>query len=279
MDELSEMKNSFLLRIEFMDYLEDLSDEEVGKLMRAVFALEANGELPEKGYLSPAANMLFKIMKNSLDYNRKKYAEKCETARRNGSKGGRPKRTDGSEENQTVSEETQKTKGFSEETKEKQTKAKKPDIDIDTDTVVVSDSDNESDIVLDSVVVADTAPAREKQQQKPAQKDAVILAYEKLIGPVTPRVAEIFGGYALTDELKIHAIEAAHDNNVRKISYIERILQGYIDGGVKSIEDAKRREAEHSHRRNQDEEPEKEYKLDEQAVFEMRRRMGKVNDT
>lgn len=81
-------KNSFLMYLDYEKQFELLSDEELGKLMRAIIKYEKTKEIPE---LDGMLKMAFSFIKNQLDIDRQKYNEKCEKNKVNGAKGGRPK--------------------------------------------------------------------------------------------------------------------------------------------------------------------------------------------
>lgn len=82
------MKPGFLLYNDYQETLSSLSDEEVGKLIRAIFEYEIDGVVP---VLEKTLMMAFNFIKVDLDRNNNKYDSICERNRINGKKGGRPK--------------------------------------------------------------------------------------------------------------------------------------------------------------------------------------------
>lgn len=112
-------KKSFVLYTEYEENLEDLPDEELGQLFRAIFGYVNRGVVPD---LSPSCKMAFSFIRKDLDRNQAKYEETCRKRREAGSKGGRPPKANADGENQT---KAKKPNGFS----ENQTKAKKPNND------------------------------------------------------------------------------------------------------------------------------------------------------
>lgn len=127
-------KKSFVLYTEYEENLEELPDEELGQLFRAIFSYVNRGVVPE---LSPSTKMAFSFIRKDLDRNQAKYEEICRKRREAGSKGGRPPKANADGENQT---KAKKANGFS----ENQTKAKKPDNDNDNvnENENVNDNDN-----------------------------------------------------------------------------------------------------------------------------------------
>jgi hypothetical protein len=98
---------SIVIHTDINDKLQWLSDEEAGKLFKAIVAYAENGTI-----LSPeddrALGLVFLFVKDQIDRDYAKYLERRETNRENGRKGGRPKKTDG------LSEKPTETDGLSE---------------------------------------------------------------------------------------------------------------------------------------------------------------------
>lgn len=81
-------QKSFVLYSDYGDALSLLSDEEAGGLVKAIFALVREEELPE---LSKGAQVLFCMVRNTLERDLEKYRAVCERNRENGRRGGRPR--------------------------------------------------------------------------------------------------------------------------------------------------------------------------------------------
>lgn len=81
-------KKSFVLFNDLNEPIKSLSDEEAGKLFKAIFEYQNGGIIQE---LSEASEMAFTFIKQQLDRNHERYELICERNRRNGAKGGRPK--------------------------------------------------------------------------------------------------------------------------------------------------------------------------------------------
>ena len=126
-------KKSFVLYTEYEENLQELPDEELGQLFRAIFGYVNRGVVPE---LSPSSKMAFSFIRKDLDRNQAKYEETCRKRREAGSKGGRPPKANANGENQS---KAKKENGFS----ENQSKAKKPDNE--NDNVNENENDNEND--------------------------------------------------------------------------------------------------------------------------------------
>lgn len=99
------MKNGIIL---YQDYLRMargvLSDEELGSLIGAL-ADHADGKQVDIDGKAKAWLACYEVMSEAVDENVRKYLERCEKNRENGSLGGRPKKADGFSENQEVLDE------------------------------------------------------------------------------------------------------------------------------------------------------------------------------
>lgn len=120
-------KASFLMYLDYEEQFNLLTDEQIGKLIRAIFKYENTGEVEE---LDGMVKMAFSFIKTQLDRDREKYQARCEKNRENAKKGGRPKKQ----------MDILKPNGF----EENQMEAKKPDNDKEDDND--DDKDNEEDI-------------------------------------------------------------------------------------------------------------------------------------
>lgn len=82
-------KKSFILYANDLEMLEELTMEERGQLLTAIYSHSTGGEMPE---MTSAAKVAFFFVKKSLDRDGKKYEETVSRNRTNGAKGGRPKK-------------------------------------------------------------------------------------------------------------------------------------------------------------------------------------------
>lgn len=108
-------KAGFLLYADWEEQVGLLTDEDAGKLFKALFAYERSRE---SGDLPPVAAMAFAFMRKELDRNRKAYEDKCEKLRQNGSQGGRPRQEErpceAAKKPKAFPENQNKPNGFSE---------------------------------------------------------------------------------------------------------------------------------------------------------------------
>ena len=86
-----EKKKSFILYHSYYDSIVKLNMSERGALLTAIFEYQTKGEVSIE--LSSAANIAFSFMKSQLDADSAKYQNVVQRNRKNGAKGGRPKKT------------------------------------------------------------------------------------------------------------------------------------------------------------------------------------------
>ena len=115
-------KKSFVMYESWGAAIEKMNNEQAGELIKAIYAFQKNPDVvPE----DPAIAFVFEIIKQKLEEDTKRYEEVCAARSEGGKKGGRPK-ANASDKKQMVSEESKKSKCFSE-------KAKKADNDNEYD--------------------------------------------------------------------------------------------------------------------------------------------------
>ena len=156
-------KSGFLLYADWEEQVGLLTDEDAGKLFKALFAYERTRE---SGELPPVAAMAFAFMRKELDRNRKAYEEKCQKLRQNGAQGGRPRREEEEEKPKPTPKNQKKPNGFLEN-----------HLGGDTDTVT------------DTVTDTDTLPPKSPQGDESAAFGEFWRLYPKKSGQRDARAA------------------------------------------------------------------------------------------
>lgn len=82
-------RSSFLLYIDKREIVETLTDEQAGKVFKAIYKYVDSKEEVE---LDPVSNIVFVMFKQTLDKDEERYIGIVERNRNNGLKGGRPKK-------------------------------------------------------------------------------------------------------------------------------------------------------------------------------------------
>ena len=83
------MKKSFLVYFDWEAPLQELTNEELGELFRAMFIYAKYGELIDFEHRS--LKLVFGFIKSAIDRDKAAYEEKCRKNAENGSKGGKKK--------------------------------------------------------------------------------------------------------------------------------------------------------------------------------------------
>ena len=116
-------KKSFILHVDSLDVLSELSDEQAGKLFKAMLAFHKGEEIE----LDPLTKMAFSFFKNQFIRDNEKYIKTCEARAQAGSKGGK-----------------QKQQNLANASKRKQKVAKVADSDSDSDSDSKKDNSKQS---------------------------------------------------------------------------------------------------------------------------------------
>lgn len=144
--------NTILFYKEHFEIIDELSDEQIGKLFRALFYRKFD-EFGKQPKVTKDIKMAYKFIENQLVIDEEKYRQRCETNKINGAKGGRPKKSE--------NEKTEKPKGFfGNRTKPNETEQNPNDNDND------NENDNENDNVNDNVNTSSSKkPTKEEVEE------------------------------------------------------------------------------------------------------------------
>ena len=182
-------RKSFLIYIDSLPVLDDLNDEQAGRLFKAISAHHTGVDLE----LDSLTKIAFSPFKSQFARDDEKYQRIVERNKNNGLKGGRPK----TEDNQ---EEAKKPSGLS----GNPSKARKADSD--------SDSDSDSDIKT----LVEAEPKRSKFSFSDNQMRFAKAVYEK-VKVITPKMKEPnLESWANTARL-LNEVDGADLNDVWKV--------------------------------------------------------------
>lgn len=112
--------NYVCLYISYLESLAPFSNEEIGRIVKAMLTYAATGEVPQ---FDGNERFIWPTLKAQIDRDEAAYQERCEKNRANGAKGGRPPKK------QTVILETE---GFSEKPKKAKEKEKEKEKENDS---------------------------------------------------------------------------------------------------------------------------------------------------
>ena len=172
----------------YLEPLADLTDEEVGRVFRAILKYGVDKTIPD---LSPSEKMAFSFMKTNFDRDAAAYDAKVEKKRENGKKGGAPIG------NQNARKQPKQPKQPKEEEKD----------DEEEDEEEESSSSKEEGVVLTTMTT-------------------ILKSYEEAYGTATPVVKRMLGDYVddLGADFVSKVIEVTAQAGGRTWPYLEKSL-------------------------------------------------------
>lgn len=193
------MKDSFILYTEQKEVIDKLSDEQAGKLIKAIYKYVETEKMPE---LDKLLDIVIIPFKQNLDRNKEKYNKISEIRAKAGAKGGKQK-------------------------KQKQTKEincnDNENVNVnDNVNVNVNDNDKVSDSCVDGL-----------QKIIDFYNENI-----GLITPYGVEVLEDYSKDMPTD-LIIYAMQISVEANKRTIKYIKAILNNWQKAGIRTLVQAK----------------------------------------
>lgn len=99
------MKKAFVMYAEWQPLIESMTDEQAGKLIKAIYDYQYGEETPPEETL---LNSIYQMMRNRFEVDAAKYKEVCEKRKINGQKGGLAKATNAKQKVANASEEKPK---------------------------------------------------------------------------------------------------------------------------------------------------------------------------
>lgn len=132
-------KKGWLMYGSWWQQINLLSDEDAGKLLKALMAYNMDGTEPELDTVGGAVYMAFAFMRAQIDENTLKYQKTCEARSQAGLTGGRPKKQIEDSENRQKQIKAKKAIAFS----AKQPKAQKPDDENEDEKENEKENENE----------------------------------------------------------------------------------------------------------------------------------------
>ena len=213
-------KDSFILYTEQKEVVNKLTDEQAGKLIKAIYEYVSTEKMPE---LDPLLDIAITPIKQNIDKNADKYEEvkrKKSEAGKIGAEIKKQKQANANFAKQTVAK--QANANFA-----KQTVANQAVNVNDNVNVNVNDDDNNNNVVVGDSCVDGLQD--------------VIDFYNDNIGLITPYGLEVLSDYAkeMSYDVIIYAMQKAVEANIRTIQYIKGTLNNWQKAGVKNLIQAK----------------------------------------
>ncbi len=193
-------KEGFILYISHKDTFDVLTDEEAGKLIKCIFEYEKSGQMSD---VDRTLKLAFIPIKQTLDNNREKYAEKCKKNKENAKKRWN---------NTNVCERKISDTNYTNKDKDK-------------------DKDNDKDINNNNSISDGCVDGLEK----------VFDFYKSNIGDITPYIEKMLKSFSnnLNTDVLLYALEISVEANQKNIRYIKAILNNWTKANIKTLEEAK----------------------------------------
>lgn len=195
-------KEGFILYISHKDTFDVLTDEEAGKLIKCIFEYEKSGQMSD---VDRTLKLAFIPIKQTLDNNREKYAEKCKKNKENAKKRWN---------NTNVCERKISDTNYTNKDKDKD-----------------KDNDNDKDINNNNSISDGCVDGLEK----------VFDFYKSNIGDITPYIEKMLKSFSnnLNTDVLLYALEISVEANQKNIRYIKAILNNWTKANIKTLEEAK----------------------------------------
>ena len=222
------MKDSFILYTEQKEVIDKLSDEQAGKLIKAIYEYVETGKMPK---LDITLELVIIPFKQNIDRNANKYEETKKKRSEAGKIGAEVKKQ---------RQAKQANANFAKGKEAKQADNVNEKVNVN-ENVNVNANDNASDSCVDGL-------------------QEVISFYNKNIGAITPFGAEVLADYLqeMPADLIIFAMKKAVEANIRTIQYIKGILNNWGKKGIKTVLEAQKEDEQFKLKCEQKDETEEE---------------------
>ena len=205
------MKDSFILYTEQKAVIDKLTDEQAGKLIKAIYEYVATDNMPE---LDCLLDLVVTPIRQSLDKNKEKYEEVSKKRAEAGAKGGK-----------------QKIANQANAIKCKQSKANQADNEYEYEY------DNEYD---NGNVVAESDSCADGFHQSDSCVDEIVTFYEKNFGMIAPYEFEVLDSYRqdFPDEVIVYTLKLQAEAKATGIKYAKAILNSWKAKNIKTLIEA-----------------------------------------
>ena len=210
-------RESFILYTSFYEPLKYLSDSQMGKLFKAIFEYQINGNTDVENEIRIA----FEFIKNQLDIDAEKWKDEKQK-RSDAGKKGMAKRwkkdsnviTEDNKNNSVINSITNITDNVNENV----------NVNVNDNVNVIDNSDS----CVDGFLQSDSCV------------DEIVKFYEQNYGTISPFIYETLNDYRadFSDDIIIYALQLGVEVNAKNIKYVKAILKNWRNANVKSLLDA-----------------------------------------
>lgn len=218
-------KESFILYNSFYEPIKALKNEQLGKLLRAIFNYTINGEITQDSEIMVA----FMFIKNQIDRDAEKWEDERNKRKEAGRLGGIKRALN---QQQKLSSKSKQCLGVLKDAKQSQTN-QADNVDVNVDVYV-------NDNVNDNVINNNTTTNNNIY-------DFIEENFGRTLSPIEYEQISKWKD----NELTRYAIKQAVLNGAYRIKYIESILNDYEKNGIKTIQEAQEKEKEFKERKEE----------------------------
>ena len=203
-------KESFILYTEQKEVIDKLTDEQAGKLIKAIYEYVETEKMPE---LDPLLDIVIIPFKQNIDRNIGKWEQI------------KQKRSEAGKIGAEIKKQKQAKQANANFAKSKQAN-QAVNVNVN-DNVNVNVNDNNNNVVVDDSCVDGLQD--------------IIDFYNDNIGLITPYGLEVLSDYAkeMSSDVIVYAMQKAVEANIRTIQYIKGTLNNWQKAGVKNLIQAK----------------------------------------
>lgn len=209
-------KDSFILYTEQKAVIDKLSDEQAGKLIKAIYEYVEKGEMPE---LDNTLDLVITPFKTILDKNKAKYEEVSKARAKAGAKGGKQKKQDGTNESKDKQKKQMQTKDNS---------CDDNDNESDNDNVNVNDNENKRSKKVKKESFDELIDSYTSNEQLREELKNHLVVRKAKKGALTNRAIELSLKELdrLTEKLPINNTELIDENKIRIVQ--QSIIKGWV---------------------------------------------------
>lgn len=218
-------KESFILYNSFYEPIKALKNEQLGKLLRAIFNYTINGEITQDSEIMVA----FMFIKNQIDRDAEKWEDERNKRKEAGRIGGIKRALN---QQQKLSSKSKQCLGVLKDAKQSQTN-QADNVDVNVDVYV---NDNVNDNVINNITTTNNNIY-----------DFIEENFGRTLSPIEYEQISKWKD----NELTRYAIKQAVLNGAYRIKYIESILNDYEKNGIKTIQEAQEKEKEFKERKEE----------------------------
>lgn len=239
-------RDSFILYTEQSEILQNLTDEEAGKLIKEIFQYIETGKENE---MDRIVKMAFVPIRQNLDRNNEKWEEIKQKRSEAGKIGAEIKKQ---------KQAKQANANFAKSKQANQAVNVNVNVNDNVNDNVISINNNKSNMNNKANINTD----KEEEIESCVDRfPEAVKFFEENFGPITPYSLSVLESYdEFTPEMLIYAMQKSVDAKANNINYLKSILNNWSKKGIKTLIEAKEEDKRfHTHEEGPKKESQEEY--------------------